>query len=73
MDMRAEALRRMLDGDGWPLVRNFIDGRIKYHTDQLLTCKLEDVAKHRDMVEAYKSVFIFINEAIEESYSKYPP
>lgn len=64
--MRAEALQQMLDGDGWPLVKTFIDDRIKYHTDQLLSCRLEDVPKHRVRVETYNSVFLFIRDAIEE-------
>ena len=65
-DARAEALRQMIDGDGWPYVQNYIEKRITDHTNQLLTCKIEDVIKHRAKVEALNRVLLFVKDSITE-------
>lgn len=65
-EARAEALQRMIDGDGWPHVQNYIERRIADHTNQLLTCKIEDVLKHRAKVETFNSVLLFVKDAITE-------
>ena len=66
-DARAEALQQMIDGEGWPHVKDYIERRITDHRNQLMTCKLEDVTKHRAKVEAYSSVLLYVKDAIEEA------
>ena len=61
-----EYLRDMRDMEGWQLVETFINDRIKDHTDQLLTCEMEDIRKHRERVEAYKSVLLYVEDEIEK-------
>jgi len=66
VEARAESLQQMIDGEGWGYVQEYINERIADHTNQLLTCKLEDVMKHRTKVEAFNSVLLFVKDAIEE-------
>jgi len=64
-EYRAEVLREMLAGEAWQFVQDYIGGRITYHTRQLLSCDMEEVPKHRAKVEAFNSVLLFIQDAIE--------
>lgn len=64
-EYRAEVLREMLAGEGWQFVQEYMEGRIAYHTKQLLICDMEEVPKHRAKVEAFNSVLLFIQEALE--------
>lgn len=68
-EARAESLQQMIDSDGWVYAQDFIERRIADHTNQLLTCKLDDVVKHRAKVEAFNAVLLFVKDAIEEGNS----
>ena len=54
-------IENMLSSDGWQHVKSFIDDRILDHKNQLQTCALEDVMKHRHKIEAYTSIYTQIN------------
>ncbi len=63
---RMEAVQNMLDTDGWPILEKFIRERIEDHRNQLLRCPIEDITKHRERVEAYNSVFLYIQQVLDE-------
>lgn len=55
-------MNNLLQSEGWQIVHQYITGQIQYHENQLLTCKLEDVIKHRERRDALNLVLIFIDE-----------
>lgn len=63
---RMEAVQCMLDTDGWPILEKFIRERIDDHKNQLLRCSIDDITKHRERVEAYNSVFLYIQQTLDE-------
>lgn len=65
-DNKSAALRNLASTEGWAYVESFMQERMEDSKNRLLTCELEEVAKHRARVEALQSVFIFIQKTIEE-------
>jgi hypothetical protein len=63
----AEAIRQMKQMEGWRIVEDYIEKKQEYHKLQLLSCSLEEVMKHRNMIEAYKSIPIHLEGIIKES------
>ena len=63
---KMELLRDMKDTEGWKLVDTYISDRIKDHTNQLITCPIEAIEKHRQRIEAYKSVLLYVEDEIEK-------
>ena len=62
----AEQLRYMMQLEGWKYVEQMRLDKIQYHTDQLLSCPLEEVEKHRNMIEAMKWLPATISEVMEQ-------
>ena len=56
----AELMREMVDSQAWQCVEGYIKGRIEDHKNQLMTCQIEDVIKHRAKAEAYGSVLLHV-------------
>ncbi len=63
---RMEAVQCMLDTDGWPVIEKYIRERIEDHKNQLLRCPIEEITKHRERVEAYNSVLLYVRQVIDE-------
>lgn len=63
---RMEAVQYMLDTDGWPVIEKFIRERIEDHKNQLLRCPVEEITKHRERVEAFNSVLLYVRQVIDE-------
>ena len=57
----------MLQTEGWEIAERFINSRIDDHRKQLEYCQLEDVPKHRHMIQAYQSITTHINEQIAKA------
>lgn len=53
--------------EGWQLVNDYIVMKLSYHKLQLLGCPLEEVMKHRNMIEAYNSIPFHLEGIITES------
>lgn len=53
--------------EGWQIVNDYIVMKQSYHKEQLLHCTLEEVMKHRNMIEAYKSITVHLDGIIKES------
>ena len=56
----------MLDTDGWQVVDEYLKQRIQDHKDQLMSCDIEDVVKHRAKAEALRSVLLYLQDIIDE-------
>jgi hypothetical protein len=67
MDELAEQLRYMMQLEGWKYVEQEINKKIEYHTDLLLSCPLEEVEKHRNMIEAMKWLPATIDEVFDQT------
>lgn len=61
----AEAIRYMMNTEGWQIIQRGIDSKVRYHKDQLISCPLDKVEYHRTMIEAIKYVPSIIREKIE--------
>lgn len=59
-----EVVRELTNTEGWALVEQFITSKVDDHRKQLMTCKLEDVMKHRHKAEALESVLLYVQEVI---------
>lgn len=63
----AEALRYMVESEGWAHVGQHIRERAADHRNQLMHCNSwEEVLKHRAGAEALEAVLIHIAQKIEE-------
>jgi hypothetical protein len=62
----AEYLRYMMQLEGWKYVEKAMTDKIQYHIDQLLSCPLEKVEYHRNMIEAMRWLPATIDEAMEK-------
>lgn len=60
-----EDIEHLIETLGWQHVQRFIEARIEHHKNQLQTCALDDVMKHRHKIEAYNSIFTEINSILE--------
>lgn len=61
----SEAIRYMMNTEGWQIIQRGIDSKVQFHKDQLVTCELDKVMYHRTMIEALKYVPTIIAEKIE--------
>lgn len=68
---KANALRYLIELDGWRIIEQYIADRIEDHKGQLMNCPLEDVTKHREAVKALNGVFIFVKKTIEEGMNEH--
>jgi hypothetical protein len=66
----SHSIRQMQEMDGWRIVSEFIEKKLIFHKSQLLSCSLEEVMKHRNMIEAYKSIPIHLDGIIKESLTE---
>lgn len=66
MNELAEQLRYMMKLEGWKYVEQAMSDKIQYHTDQLLSCPLDEVQKHRNMIECMKWLPAIIDEVFEQ-------
>lgn len=66
MNELAEQLRYMMQLEGWKYVEKSMSDKIQYHTDQLLSCPLDDVMKHRNMIECMKWLPATIDEVFDQ-------
>jgi len=67
LQQEAEAIRQMQETDGWQIVHKYIEGKLTFHKEQLLHCTLEEVMRHRNMIEAYKSINVHLEGITNES------
>lgn len=68
---KVRALQYMTSVEGWVYLQQYIQSRIDDNMKKLLTCSgWDDVIKHRAKVEALNSVFIYINQTIEEGMNE---
>lgn len=67
-----EYLRDMQMMEGWQIVEKFINERIEDNRSRLESCDIEDVEKHRHKIDAYKSIFRFIEDSIDAGLSSPP-
>lgn len=66
--IQSEALRMMMNMEGWQVVEKHVLGRIADHREQLMHCKTwEEVLQHRAAAEALESVLLFISDSINET------
>lgn len=66
MNERAQAIRHMMDTTGWKLTEQYIRGRIEAAKNQLMTCQIEDVPKHRATAIALQAVLVHIDGILRE-------
>ncbi|MCG3771866.1 MAG: hypothetical protein JW384_03063 [Nitrosomonadaceae bacterium] len=67
LQMQAEAIRQMRETDGWLIVAKFLEEKLEYHRTALLNCPLEEVMKHRQMLETYRSIPVHLEGIIQDS------
>ena len=65
----AELMREMVDSEAWQCVEGYIKGRIEDHKNQLMTCQMDEVVKHRAKVEAYGSVLLHVQSLMAAGQS----
>jgi hypothetical protein len=61
---RMDAIRQLTEMAGWPIIKDFLEDKIKYRKGRLMDCKLEEITEHRAYVKAYESVFSYVQEVI---------
>ncbi len=66
MTEKAQAIQNMTETTGWKIVEEYIRERMDGHKNQLMTCSMQDILKHRAEVKALNGVLLFIQDAIRE-------
>ena len=66
MDELAEQLRYMMKLEGWKYVEKVMADKIQLHTNNLLSCPLDEVEKNRNMIEAMKWLPAIIDEVFDQ-------
>jgi hypothetical protein len=57
-----EELLELKEHEGWKKVEEYIKKRIKYHEQQLISCSLDDVIKHRERRDALNLLLLFVDQ-----------
>lgn len=63
---KMEHLLAMVETAGWLMVQEFIEARLEDCKAQLVNCPLSEVIPLRKKIEAYVSIFNYINGVIIE-------
>jgi hypothetical protein len=66
MSRDKDAIRYMIQCEGWQIIEQFMTQRIDDNKNKLMSCDLEKVPEHRAAAKALESVFLHINQIVNE-------
>jgi hypothetical protein len=66
MSRDKDAIRYMIQSEGWQLIEQFMQARIDDSKNKLMSCELEKVPEHRAAAKALESVFFHIKQIVNE-------
>jgi predicted metal-dependent HD superfamily phosphohydrolase len=65
-ESHVEQMHTLKTSEGWQIIAAWLNERIQYHKNHLISCKLEEVETHRAQVRTFEAVLNKPQHIIEE-------